>query len=33
VRPVYRILSFMVVGLMLLCVSFVYHRQETERVE
>jgi uncharacterized membrane protein len=33
VRPVYRILSFVTVGLMLLCVSFVYHRQETERSE
>jgi uncharacterized membrane protein len=31
VRPVYRILSFLAVGGLLLCVSFVYHRQE--RVE
>jgi uncharacterized membrane protein len=28
VRPVYRILSFVAVGLLLLCVSFVYHRHE-----
>lgn len=27
VQPVYRILSFLAVGLLLLCVSFVYHRQ------
>jgi uncharacterized membrane protein len=27
VRPVYRILSFLAVGGLLLCVSFVYHRQ------
>jgi uncharacterized membrane protein len=33
VRPVYRILSFLVVGVMLLCVSFVYHRHETGRAE
>jgi hypothetical protein len=32
-RPVYRILSFLVVGVMLLCVSFVYHRHETGRAE
>jgi uncharacterized membrane protein len=28
VRPVYRILSFVAVGALLLCVSFVYHRHE-----
>jgi uncharacterized membrane protein len=27
VQPVYRILSFLAVGLLFLCVSFVYHRQ------
>jgi uncharacterized membrane protein len=27
VQPVYRILSFLAVGMLLLCVSFVYHRQ------
>jgi uncharacterized membrane protein len=31
VRPVYRILSFLAVGGLLLCVSFVYHRHEEER--
>jgi uncharacterized membrane protein len=31
VRPVYRILSFVAVGALLLCVSFVYHRHEAER--
>jgi uncharacterized membrane protein len=31
VRPVYRILSFLAVGGLLLCVSFVYHRQNEER--
>ena len=30
VRPVYRILSFVAVGALLLCVSFVYHRHESE---
>jgi uncharacterized membrane protein len=30
VRPVYRILSFVAVGALLLCVSFVYHRHEAE---
>jgi uncharacterized membrane protein len=29
VRPVYRILSFVAVGALLLCVSFVYHRHES----
>jgi uncharacterized membrane protein len=28
VRPVYRILSFVAVGALLLCVSFVYHRHD-----
>jgi uncharacterized membrane protein len=31
VRPVYRILSFLAVGGLLLCVSFVYHRHEEQR--
>jgi uncharacterized membrane protein len=31
IRPVYRILSFLAVGGLLLCVSFVYHRQNEER--
>jgi uncharacterized membrane protein len=31
VRPVYRILSFLAVGGLLLCVSFVYHRHAEER--
>jgi uncharacterized membrane protein len=31
VRPVYRILSFVAVGALLLCVSFVYHRHEAGR--
>ena len=31
VRPVYRILSFVAVGALLLCVSFVYHRHEQVR--
>jgi uncharacterized membrane protein len=33
VRPVYRILSFLAVGGLLLCVSFVYHRQTGEKRE
>jgi uncharacterized membrane protein len=33
VRPVYRILSFLATGVLLLCVSFVYHRHETGRAE
>jgi uncharacterized membrane protein len=32
-RPVYRILSFLAVGGLLLCVSFVYHRHETKTAE
>jgi uncharacterized membrane protein len=31
VRPVYRILSFLAVGGLLLCVSFVYHRHNEVR--
>jgi uncharacterized membrane protein len=31
VRPVYRILSFLAVGGLLLCVSFVYHRHTEQR--
>lgn len=31
VRPVYRILSYLAVGGLLLCVSFVYHRHEEQR--
>jgi uncharacterized membrane protein len=31
VRPAYRILSFLAVGGLLLCVSFVYHRQSGKR--